>query len=91
MHTHCLKIDSKTSEMSALVISNGQKRTKDMSEHIEKIDLNNLNSAIQGSVTTLQIDSELEKQTLRKFDIFLLPQLAILVIVAYLDRSNIGE
>jgi hypothetical protein len=62
-----------------------------MSEHVEKHELKNTDSVIQGSVSNIHIDLELEKQTLRKFDIFLLPQLAILVIIAYLDRSNIGE
>ena len=36
------------------------------------------------------IDPELEKRTLRKFDLFVLPQMMILILIAYLDRSNIG-
>ena len=36
------------------------------------------------------VDSEIEKRALRKFDIFVLPQMAVLVLIAYLDRSNIG-
>jgi hypothetical protein len=75
--------------MSASIDEHGAKEI--MSEHVEKNDLNNTDSVIQGSVSNIHIDLELEKHTLRKFDIFLLPQLAILVIVAYLDRSNIGE
>lgn len=42
-------------------------------------------------VTVVEIDPELEKQALRRFDIFLLPQIAILIIISYLDRSNIGS
>lgn len=38
-----------------------------------------------------EIDPELERRTSRKFDIFLLPQIAILIICAYLDRTNIGK
>jgi hypothetical protein len=75
--------------MSALI--DGQEPTKDMAVHVDETDLKNTYSVIQGSISTIHIDPELEKQTLRKFDKFLLPQLAILVIVAYLDRSNIGE
>jgi hypothetical protein len=37
------------------------------------------------------IDPELEKRVMRKFDRFVLPQFAILVLIAYLDRSNIGR
>lgn len=32
----------------------------------------------------------LEKRTIRKFDFFVLPQFMILILVAYIDRSNIG-
>ena len=37
------------------------------------------------------IDPELEKKVLRKFDIWLLPQMMILVMISFLDRSNIGK
>lgn len=37
------------------------------------------------------IDPVLEKKVLRKFDKYLLPQMMLLVLVSYLDRSNIGE
>ncbi|KAI5367271.1 putative major facilitator superfamily, MFS transporter superfamily [Septoria linicola] len=36
-------------------------------------------------------DLELEQRTLRKFDLYVLPQFMILVLIAYLDRSNIGN
>lgn len=38
----------------------------------------------------LFVDPELEKSTLRKFDRYVLPQMMVLVLIAYLDRSNIG-
>ena len=42
-----------------------------------------------GEVETYH-DVELEKRTLRKFDFYVLPQFMIMVLIAYLDRSNIG-
>ena len=39
----------------------------------------------------IYIDPALEERVMRKFDKFVLPQFAILVLIAYLDRSNIGE
>lgn len=48
-------------------------------------------SVASGTVIPEIVDSGLEKQALRKFDMFLLPQLAFLTILAYLDRTNIGE
>lgn len=35
-------------------------------------------------------DFELEKRILRKFDFYVLLQFMIMVLIAYLDRSNIG-
>jgi hypothetical protein len=40
--------------------------------------------------TTIELDPELERRTLRKFDKFLLPPLAVILLLAYLDRSNLG-
>jgi hypothetical protein len=40
--------------------------------------------------TIIELDPELERRTLRKFDKFLLPPLAIILLLAYLDRSNLG-
>lgn len=37
------------------------------------------------------IDPQHEKRTLRKFDLCVLPQMMILILIAYLDRSNIGN
>lgn len=41
--------------------------------------------------TVVELDPELERRTLRKFDKFLLPPLAIILLLAYLDRSNLGK
>lgn len=40
--------------------------------------------------STPYIDPVLEKKVLRKFDKWLLPQMMLLVMVSFLDRSNIG-
>lgn len=48
-------------------------------------------SVNNGTVSPPIVDPELEKQALKRFDLFLLPQLALLTILAYLDRTNIGE
>lgn len=40
--------------------------------------------------TTLPLDPALEKHTLRKFDKYLLPPLIVILLLAYLDRSNLG-
>jgi hypothetical protein len=40
--------------------------------------------------TTIELDPGLERRTLRKFDKFLLPPLACILLLAYLDRSNLG-
>lgn len=37
------------------------------------------------------IDPVLEQRAMRKFDCWMLPQLAIVTLISYLDRSNIGE
>lgn len=48
-------------------------------------------SVADGTLSPPIVDPELEKQALKRFDMFLLPQLALLTILAYLDRTNIGE
>jgi MFS family permease len=37
------------------------------------------------------LDPALERRTLRKFDKYLLPPLAVILLLAYLDRSNLGN
>ncbi|RFU74610.1 high-affinity nicotinic acid transporter [Trichoderma arundinaceum] len=44
-----------------------------------------------GTLSHIAADSELEGKALRRFDIFLLPQLALVTILAYLDRTNLGN
>ena len=39
----------------------------------------------------VQLDPALERRTLRKFDKYLLPPLAVILLLAYLDRSNLGN
>lgn len=43
----------------------------------------------QSSETT-DIDPEVERQCMRKFDLFVMPQIFIILLLGYLDRSNIG-
>uniref|UniRef100_A0A8H7K3H3 Major facilitator superfamily (MFS) profile domain-containing protein n=1 Tax=Bionectria ochroleuca TaxID=29856 RepID=A0A8H7K3H3_BIOOC len=53
--------------------------------------LEGMPSVASGTFFPVAVDLELEKQALKKFDMFLLPQLALLTILAYLDRTNIGN
>lgn len=53
-------------------------------------EIQKMQSTNQGTTSDIQLDPALEKQTLRKFDLFLLPQIAILIIIGYLDRTNVG-
>jgi len=39
----------------------------------------------------IELDPALERRTLRKFDKYLLPPLAVILLLAYLDRSNLGN
>lgn len=41
--------------------------------------------------TSRYIDPEMEKTILRKFDWLVMPQFVIIIILAYLDRTNIGN
>lgn len=47
-------------------------------------------TASTGVGVTVQIDQEAERKVLSKFDWFVMPQMSILVLFAYLDRTNIG-
>ncbi|KAL5343216.1 major facilitator superfamily domain-containing protein [Aspergillus crustosus] len=55
------------------------------------IELNGVGPITADGETDFVIDSALEKSILRKFDFFVLPQMMILTLLAYLDRSNIGN
>jgi hypothetical protein len=50
------------------------------------------NEALEaGQVTEdVYIDPEVERRTIAKFDLYMMPQMMILQIVSYLDRTNIG-
>ncbi len=61
--------------------------------HLEKSDKEDIGDAGSGSAgvaETLQIDPVAERRVLSRFDWFVMPQMAILVLFAYLDRTNIG-
>ncbi|CAI6099459.1 unnamed protein product [Clonostachys chloroleuca] len=53
--------------------------------------LEGMPSVASVALSQVPVDLEFEKQALKKFDMFLLPQLALLTILAYLDRTNIGN
>ncbi|KAF7545218.1 hypothetical protein G7Z17_g9358 [Cylindrodendrum hubeiense] len=42
-------------------------------------------------ISAVIIDPVVEKRTISKFDKFMMPQMALLMLIAYLDRSNIGN
>ncbi|TPX11791.1 uncharacterized protein E0L32_007528 [Thyridium curvatum] len=41
--------------------------------------------------SSIVIDPVLEKRAIAKFDKFMMPQMALLMLIAYLDRTNIGN
>lgn len=43
-----------------------------------------------GAGESVEIDVQAERKVLSKFDWFVMPQMSILVLFAYLDRTNIG-
>lgn len=64
------------------------------STYIEKATKNGIHEEVHEtdvSSETLTIDPEIERRCWRKFDVLVMPQLAILVTLGYLDRSNIGK
>lgn len=40
--------------------------------------------------SSILIDPVLEKRAISKFDKYMMPQMALLMLIAYLDRTNIG-
>jgi hypothetical protein len=46
-------------------------------------------TAVNGE-TDFYIDPVMEKRIIRKFDMFALSQYTLIIILAYLDRTNIG-
>ncbi|KAK5034538.1 hypothetical protein LTS07_003459 [Exophiala sideris] len=63
----------------------------DIEQPKEMTGIHKLTSVTPGVCQDIQLDLQLEKTTLRRFDMFLLPQIAIVIIIGYLDRSNIGN
>lgn len=62
--------------------------------YVEKETKNGIHEEIHEtdvSSETLTIDPEMERRCWRKFDFLVMPQLAILILLGYLDRSNIGK
>lgn len=51
---------------------------------------NSHKSAEAMAASEIYIDPEKEKAIIRKFDYLVLPQFVIILILAYLDRTNIG-
>jgi hypothetical protein len=39
----------------------------------------------------VQIDAAVQRRALRRFDFYVLPQIMIISILGYMDRSNLGE
>ncbi|KAH8720649.1 putative transporter [Beauveria bassiana] len=58
---------------------------------ISEKDLDAGDNASTGMGVSAQIDKESERRVLSKFDWFVMPQMSILVLFAYLDRTNIGN
>jgi hypothetical protein len=62
----------------------------------EYVDSSSLSASNGGSLhpapipSEISIDSILEKKITAKFDKFMMPPMALIMIIAYLDRSNIG-
>ncbi|KAM3456209.1 hypothetical protein MY3296_001806 [Beauveria thailandica] len=54
-------------------------------------DLDSGDNASTAMGVSAQIDKEAERRVLSKFDWFVMPQMSILVLFAYLDRTNIGN
>ncbi|KIX95241.1 uncharacterized protein Z520_09158 [Fonsecaea multimorphosa CBS 102226] len=42
-------------------------------------------------VTEVFVDPDIEKRAIKKFDRLVLPQMALIMLIAYLDRANIGN
>lgn len=42
-------------------------------------------------IAGVHIDPDIQRRALRKFDFFILPQIMIISIIGYMDRSNMGK
>lgn len=64
------------------------------STYMEKVTKDGVHEVVHdadGSSETASIDPEIERRCLRKYDFIVMPQLATLILLGYLDRSSIGE
>ena len=52
--------------------------------------VDNMPGSTDGTVAAIYIDPAKESKVVRKFDMFFMPQLVIIMILSYLDRTNIG-
>lgn len=59
-------------------------------EKLDKEDMGDSGSASAATGETVAIEPAAERRALSRFDWFVMPQMAILVLFAYLDRTNIG-
>jgi len=44
-----------------------------------------------GECMDIHIDLAIQRRALRRFDFYVLPQIMIISILGYMDRSNLGE
>ncbi|KAH9213618.1 MFS transporter-like protein [Leptodontidium sp. 2 PMI_412] len=77
----------RTSRGTEAHVSAAQEDPEKHIEHQDEITLQNQNTPPQ----PLQFDAALEKRVVRKIDRHLIPLVMILYLLAYLDRSNIGN
>jgi hypothetical protein len=68
-----------------------QKSNKGSTMEIEAAVLKNRQDSNIDKGERVQIDRDVESKVYQKFDKYLLPQVALLTILAYLDRTNIGK
>lgn len=68
-----------------------EKKTEDGVPQMEDSNMEPAMSTIIGTTEQTEGDALMEKRAWRKFDKFLLPQMALVIILAYLDRTNIGR
>lgn len=55
------------------------------------VHLNGGNGGINESVPVDDIEAKLEKQTVMKLDLLLVPMMCAIYLLAFLDRANIGN
>lgn len=61
---------------------------KDVPLHVEKAMSDEL---VENGTPELQLDPKLDRQTVRKLDMLLIPMMCMIYLLAFLDRSNIGN